>query len=115
MTAICSLYEYISSGRCDTLEGQAGAYNLYEMELRQNVIIGQLEKVISQLESIKNNQYMLYSKLNEANHTINCISSQLNNVENNSNIAAYHSQITAENTEFMKWFNMFSERKQKNM
>ena len=58
MMAICSLYEYISSGRCDTLEGQAGAYNLYEMELRQNVIIGQLEKVISQLESIKNNQYI---------------------------------------------------------
>ena len=33
MVAICTIYEYFVSGRCTTLVGADGAYNLYESEL----------------------------------------------------------------------------------
>lgn len=42
LVAVSTIYEYLSSGRCDRLDGPDGAYNLYEMELRQNIVIGQL-------------------------------------------------------------------------
>ena len=39
MTAMCTMYEYFVTGRCDKLSGADGAYNLYETEVRQNIII----------------------------------------------------------------------------
>ena len=37
--AISQIYEYFDTGRCTELEGPNGAYNLFESELRQNIII----------------------------------------------------------------------------
>lgn len=39
---ICSLYEYIQSGRCDKLEGPDGAYALLETEIQQKKIVADL-------------------------------------------------------------------------
>lgn len=39
MVAMCTIYEYLASGRCETLDGAQGAYNLYEAEIRQNIVI----------------------------------------------------------------------------
>lgn len=87
---VCSFYEYICAGRCDTLEGHEGAYNILEMEIRLDRIIVQLDRVISMLGTIQNNQYMLYSAIQESNQrsaeilqsTQNMVSSlgQLNNL-----------------------------------
>ena len=55
LVAVSTMYEYIASGRCDRLDGPYGAYNLYESELRQNIIIGQLSKIETHLEQIKEN------------------------------------------------------------
>ena len=63
LPALTSICEYLSSGRCDELTGPNGAYNLYELELRQNTVISQLNTIISNLEQIRQNQYMLYSEL----------------------------------------------------
>ena len=60
LVAVSTIYEYLASGRCDQLEGPNGAYNLYEMELRQNIVIGQLSTITEHLEQIKENQYTLY-------------------------------------------------------
>ena len=114
LVPICSFYEYLSSGRCESLEGYEGAYNIYETEIRQNVIIGKLDIVISKLNMIIDNQYVLYTKLNETNKNIsqmcNSISNQLGSIEDSSFITAYNSKITAENMEFIKWFSIFKER-----
>ena len=39
-----------------------GAYNLYEQELRQNLIINKLDFVIDRLDTVIDNQHMLYMK-----------------------------------------------------
>lgn len=64
---MCSIYEYFCSGRCTTLEGHEGAYNVLEMEIRLDRIITQLDKVIAQLGAIQQNQYVLYSAIQESN------------------------------------------------
>ena len=68
--AVASISEYLSSGRCDTLEGANGAYNIYEAELRQNLIIGQLSSVLGDMDKVKANQYLLYKELMDAESTV---------------------------------------------
>lgn len=117
--AMCSIYEYFSSGRVDTLEGPNGAYNLYESELRQNLIVNSLDKISSNLEVVKSNQFILYNELinnsKELNTKLSDISNSLNktlhsvkNIEGLSRITAessyinaYCSQVTAENSTLM--------------
>lgn len=65
--ALTTLYEYLDSGRCRTLDGSDGAYNLLETEMRANEIITQLNTIASSLEDIKDNQFMLYKELKEVN------------------------------------------------
>lgn len=67
LVAISTFYEYIMSGRCETLEGASGAYNIYENEIRMNTVISQLSDVVASLEEIKNNQFMIYSAITEIN------------------------------------------------
>lgn len=81
--------EYIDSGRCVTLEGHEGAYNIYENELRQNVIISKLDGISSRLDSIKSSQYLLYNAITDANN----ISNQL--VSNFSRYTDQQSQANA--------------------
>ena len=81
--AVASICEYFQSGRCDSLEGHEGAYNLYENELRQNIIIGQLSEVIRELQQIRNAQYLIYEAVNESNRILQNISSELNSINQN--------------------------------
>lgn len=83
LTMVCSLYEYICSGRCSTLEGHEGAYNILEMEIRLNHIIIQLDRAIARLDSIQHNQYILYSALQETNQQANQILESTNRIINN--------------------------------
>ena len=111
--AVSSFYEYISSGRCETLEGANGAYNIYENETRMNMVISQLNQVIESLEEIKQNQYMIYSAIQETNEqleTLNSSTSQMLGALNEINEKAtsmesymskisYNTKVTAYNTE----------------
>ncbi len=65
--AVSSICDYLSSGRCDSLEGPDGAYNLFEMESRTNLIINKLDIIIDSLDQIKQNQYLLYKELQSIN------------------------------------------------
>lgn len=93
--AISAINEYLLSGRCDKLEGPDGAYNLYEMELRQNIIIGQLSNIIGNLEQIRNNQYSLYQELQRSNQTVNEIIYEIRNLRDDTKLLTYFAGITA--------------------
>lgn len=100
--------EYIESGRCSQLEGHEGAYNIYESELRQNVIITKLNDVINQLEQIKDNQWMLYTAIERGNQKVDQLCSatyesakRLEGIQNNAAISAENSKITAQNTRIL--------------
>ena len=75
--AASSIYEYLSTGRCGTLEGGDGAYNLYEAEIRANRVIDQLDAVIDSLNTIKRNQYLMYNVLTSINRNIKDISQKM--------------------------------------
>ena len=108
--AVSSFYEYIAAGRCETLEGTNGAYNLYENEIRMNMVIGQLNLIIESLEEIKQNQYMIYSAIQETNSQLSKLNSSMNSViESLSSIStdtmemkSYISKI-AENTQVIAY------------
>lgn len=73
LTMVCSLYEYICSGRCTTLgenevSGSKGAYNILEEEIRLDRIILKLDQILIKLDEIKSTQYMLYAAVNEGNN-----------------------------------------------
>lgn len=107
--AVSTFYEYLCSGRCESLDGVHGAYNLYESELRMNLIVSQLSAVVEGLEEIKNNQYVLYSAINETNRelkklnssmatmnkTLTSMKGSLANISANSDIIAHNSEIAA--------------------
>jgi hypothetical protein len=74
---LCSMYEYFVTGRVLELKGPNGAYNLFESELRQNIIIAELKLIGQKLEQIKQNQYMLYSELKKSNEYLSGIGATL--------------------------------------
>lgn len=76
IVAIASFIEYLNSGRCKALTGHEGAYNIYEMEIRLNHIVGQLDEVIRRLDQIQHNQYMIYNAIQESNQKLNSIYSK---------------------------------------
>lgn len=95
LVAITSINEYLLSGRCDKLEGPDGAYNLYETELRQNIIISQISAAIENLEEIKFNQFSLYQEIQNSNILINDILSEAKDINKSAKLMAYFSEITA--------------------
>ncbi len=103
LVPICTIYEYLESGRCFSLLGHEGAYNLYESELRMNTIIGKLDDVIDRLDNISASQQLLAQEIRQSNAQLSRISSTLDNIENNTALAEYYSRVTASNTSFMSW------------
>ena len=103
--AVSQIYEYLDTGRCTTLEGAHGAYNIFEQELRMNIIINELDMIISQLNSLNTNMSMMVTAINQAQLTLNNISNQLSKVEANSALIAYNTQCISFNTELMRRYN----------
>ena len=77
---VSSIYEYLCAGRCTTLEGHEGAYNILELEIRLDRIITQLDRVIENLEAIRANQYTLYSCLKESNRKMDMLLREENRI-----------------------------------
>ena len=72
--AITTMYEYFVTGRVSELKGATGAYNLYESELRQNLIIDKLDTIEDKLDTIIENQNVLYNEISGINFSIDKMS-----------------------------------------
>lgn len=70
---VSSLYEYLCAGRCTTLEGHEGAYNILELEIRLDRISTRLDRILQNLAAIQANQYTLYSCLLDSNQKIDML------------------------------------------
>ncbi len=109
LPTVCSLYGYLETGRCSSLEGHEGAYNLYEAELRQNMIITKLDAVIDHLEAIEQNQYVLHKQINEMQKTLSEVSMKMtqmlrkvNSIADNTRKISNQTKVIAENTKYTK-------------
>ena len=113
LIAMCTMYEYFASGRCTELKGPNGAYNLYEAELRQNLIIGKLENISEKLSEIKDSQYILYTTLQETNmivagvaDDITKIADATNDIRDSMSISNEIAEATRKNTEALKYISL---------
>lgn len=125
---LCSLYEYFVSGRCDTL-GYEGAYNKLDLEIRLDHIITQLDRIIQHLDEIKDNQYTLYTAIQETSQQyerllastnqmvnrlqdINMRGEELNvriaDLQRNSQLTAYQSERIQKELNYMNRMNYFT-------
>lgn len=102
LVAITSINEYLMSGRCYELEGPDGAYNLYETELRQNLIINKLSDIVDNLEKIRDNQYSLYEVLKDSNRTIKALSEEARKLNETSKLTQYYTETVAKAAEAPK-------------
>lgn len=96
LVAICMFHEYFESGRCTTLTGHEGAYNIFEQELRLGIIINNLDIIIQKLDDIQRNQYSLYSALQHINSQQEIIIRSLNDI-------SYKQNIQNENLECIRY------------
>ena len=101
LVAVSQMFEYFASGRCTELGGSAGAYNLYEQELRMNIVISKMDEIISELEEIKANQYMLYAAIQQTNQL-------LSKITDNTAVAAYNAEVVAYNTTVSNRYNVYT-------
>jgi len=92
--AIVSFLEYFDTGRCDSLQGYTGAYNIFETEVRQNVIISKLDDILESLEQIKQNQFALYCAIKEGNELSKQLLSSNKKIIDNTRIIAENTEIT---------------------
>lgn len=53
LDAVAAIYDYISTGRCEDLEGRDGAYNLYEEKLKQDKEDADREKLVSKIKELE--------------------------------------------------------------
>ena len=92
--AVISFLDYLDTGRCDSLEGYTGAYNVYEKEIRQNMIISRLDDILVSLEQIKQNQYAMYCAIQYGNQLTESMMKSNKKISQNSQIIAENSEIT---------------------
>lgn len=116
MVYVCSIYEYLASGRCETLTGPYGAYNMLENDIKYARVLEKMENIVSNLEQIKENQMEIYyairetnnqlaeldasikgvaAKIETGNQNVEDLKESLNNIEYNSKISAESEQFTA--------------------
>lgn len=79
LVAMCTMHEYLETGRCSELKGSDGAYNLYENELRADLVISKLEDIDEHLAQVRDNQFELISRLEEMNKKVERLSYGLSN------------------------------------
>ncbi len=112
-----SILEYYLSGRCESLTGHEGAYNILENEIRFGLVFTKLDIVIKSLEKIKQNQSLLYEAIEDCNRNISNVSSNLissankmsgqiadmnNQISNQLDSINYTNSISARNTQIIK-------------
>lgn len=115
LVAMCSIYEYFQSGRCDALTGHEGAYNIYESEVRFGMILTKLEDIGTKLDRIKENQSILYYAIDHGNRISENLlnestrqSQQLQMIEDHTAVAAYCSERAAREANQIKWLQLYN-------
>lgn len=76
--AVTTILEYLEIGRCDQLTGEFGAYNLYESELRSNIILNKLDQILASLDQIQKNQYKTYQMLCSISSDVQSLNGSMN-------------------------------------
>ena len=69
--AAATIREYLDVGRCNTLKGTFGAYNIFEAELMANKIANTISDLQKRVTNISSSQVRLKQEIQECNSKIN--------------------------------------------
>ena len=104
--ALSTFYDYLMSGRCKSLEGSKGAYNLYERENRSDVMITKLSGIERSLKRIERSQIVISDQLANMNHslkrmndTMDAAYNAITDIRANSNNMAEYMKHISENSD----------------
>lgn len=104
---VCAFCEYLEAGRCDSLTGPNGAYNIYENEVLMKRIIEKLDDVIARLDDINYNQQLIAQELrrgrSQISQILQSVDNSVQNIQQSSAVTSYYARITAMNTEYLTW------------
>ncbi len=110
LIAVSSFYDYLFSGRCDSLAGHEGAYNIFENESRLDKIITRVDRISSQLNNIEHNQHALFLAakdttrfMRDMNESFNQSAARLEKVALNQEITNSHLASLDCNTRLIKF------------
>ena len=110
---VATIYEYFDTGLCTKLTGHKGAYLIYEQQLRANIIIGKLDRIIDRLDDIAENQMVLAQSIETSNRMIdglsNSLSQSMQKMVENQEINNYYNSINAKNTQFLAEYTLYKE------
>lgn len=115
LTSCCMFLEYLESGRCDTLTGANGAYNLYESELRQDLIIYKLDEVVQRLDTLQSTMYRCCQAIETVSRKLDVVHSDLQQLDTKakkqlelSSLTAVYAAATAANTSAIKYLTLIN-------
>lgn len=107
LVAVCSIYQYIDSGRCMELHGPNGAYNLYEDEKFKRIVISKLDEIIQRLNQIQHTQRELYrvmcnceTKISELTQITKNIAQNITSIQDSAEITQYNTSYLKQNEEY---------------
>lgn len=114
IVALCSIYQYLDSGRCDTLKGHEGAYNIYENERRLDRICTVLDDILANINQIKNYQIQLYGVLQEGNKKLDNLlaesvrqSNAMQRISDQNAIIEYNTGVASRELEMQNWLKVY--------
>ncbi len=117
MAACMTMLDYFETGRVSALMGPDGAYNLYESELRSNLIIDRLDEINESLKRIEKAMYTLVSAVRETNRHLKNLETEMKSLNATakeqldaqreiahwSSVTAVCTEAAARNTEALKY------------
>ena len=108
--ALAEFYDYLMSGRCTSLEGSKGAYNLYERENRSDVMITRLSNIENSLARIERGQYRISAQLSnmsdslhQLNDTMDTACSTLSDIRTHTGNMAEYLQHISKNSDVIAY------------
>lgn len=119
--AVATMYQWLQYGICTEIYGHGGLFDRYDYELKFNRIIGTLDEINSKLDSVIENQRMLYDEIQRGNQIAEKTYQSVRNIENNtdrmskdikqikinSNITAMNTARTATMNEYMYYRSLY--------
>lgn len=134
LVPISVIYGYFDTGRCTTLQGHEGAYNLYEDEKLKGLIINKLDLVSKQLGNLQSSMIYVGQAISECNRRlsdlestsnrmissvnnmntsiskqIGGVSAQLSGIDENVANGAYYAEVGAKMATMNTVYNLLSE------
>lgn len=96
LETVATLYEYIDTGRCNTVTGHGGIYDTYETERIQIAQLMQMIRMNDTLDRMESDQRYICRQIANINSKVSQINSSLSEIKNTNAQIARNTAVAAE-------------------